>query len=58
MRKTIKLNKYHNRILGVSIFFNADLIRPLIKSPETESITVEIESNEVGIAILPVRDEV
>ncbi len=56
MLKTIKLNKYHNRILGAAIFFNADLIRPLVKNPETDSITVEIESNDVGIAILPVRD--
>ena len=41
--KTIKINKFNEKIIGASIFINAEFIKPILKSNAEIHISIEIE---------------
>lgn len=52
--KTMKLNKFHEKLLGAALFLNADLIAPFVMANDTH-LSVEIEQVEAGILIRPLK---
>lgn len=52
--KTVKLNKFHDKLLGAAIFLNGELIAPFVRSDDTH-LNIEIEQVEAGILIRPLK---
>lgn len=52
--KTIKLNKFHEKLLGAALFINADLIARYVTTDDTH-LNIEIEQVEAGILIRPLK---
>jgi hypothetical protein len=55
MEKNIKLNKFNEKLLGASIFLNAELIKDYVKNPSDSYLSVEIENTKEGILIKPME---
>ena len=55
MIKNLKLNKFNNKLLGVAVFLNAELIKDSLEKPSDDYLTVEIEKIKNGILIKPLE---
>jgi hypothetical protein len=53
--KNIKLNKFNEKLLGASIFLNAELVKDYVKNPTDSYLSVEIENTKDGILIKPLE---
>lgn len=54
MIKTIKLNKFNEKLLGAAVFLNGDLIAPFVRADDTH-LNIELEEVEAGILIRPLK---
>lgn len=52
--KTIKLNKYNDKLLGAAVFLGGELLAPFVGADDTH-ICIEIEEVETGILIRPLK---
>lgn len=55
MIKNIKLNKFNEKLLGLAVFLNVDLIQDYVKNPKDTYLSVEIENTKEGILIKPLE---
>ncbi len=51
--KNIKLNKFNEKLLGASIFINAEFLAPFVKNRKDTHLSIEIEETEDGIMLRP-----
>lgn len=52
--KSIKLNRYNDKLLGAAVFLGGDLIAPFVTANDTH-INVAIEDIDGGILIKPIK---
>ncbi len=55
MIKNVKLNKFNDKLLGASIFLNAEFIAPFVMNPKDTHLSFEIEQTKDGIILRPLE---